>query len=355
MLRSNRHGCRYHEFTSSGNRFLSLENDVLKLTFWLNKGADLIEIRHKAKDIDVLWRSPTPMPAAGTYISPANPAPGSFFDYYPGGWQEVFPNAHTPTNEYKRAPLGLHGEVCLLRWDYAVLEHSEDCLSIVLSVSTVRTPFHLEKKVTLRRGLPFFVFDERVTNNGNEEMHYTWGHHPVFGAPFVQKGCVIDTPKKSVAVVPESKTPNCRFAGGTYESWPQLQTIQGGMEDASVILDEHYGTADTYYVRPTAGWAALRNPELDLGVGLVWDLAAFPYLWMWHCYSGNHGYPFYSRNYNIGLEPYSVPIQALHEAVKDGNATVIAAGHSHSTRLLFTFTQGKQQINGISTDGHVMV
>lgn len=353
MFQQHRHGCRALDFSSSNNRFLTLENDIFKMTFWLNKGADLVEIRHKAKDTDVLWRNPVPMFAVGNYISPANPAGGNFFDYYPGGWQEVFPNAHSSTDRYKKAPLGAHGEVCLLPWEYTIMESSEECLVVLLSVRTARTPFRLEKKVKLTRGSPFFIMEEKITNEGNETMHYNWGHHPAFGPPFVQEGCVIDAPDQSVAIVPGSdETGNCRFAAGANQTWPFLQT-SGGVEDGSLILHEHAGTADSFYLKPTEGWVAFRNPKLDVGVGMVWDLSTFPYLWIWQAYCGNEGYPFYKRNYNVALEPFSVPIQTLPESIEDGNANMLAAHQSKETCLLFGFTEGQQRIRHISDKGVV--
>jgi galactose mutarotase-like enzyme len=352
MFLSNRHGCRYLDYTIEGNRFLTLENNKLKMTFWLNKGADLIEIRDKASDMDVLWRTPMPMPAAGHYISPASAPIGNFFDYYPGGWQEVFPNAHLPTIGYKGAPLGLHGEVCLLPWHYSVLENTEDIIRIKLFVRTARTPFYIEKTVTLRNHEAFFVFNETIMNEGNEEMFYNWGHHPVFGAPFLEEGCVIDAPGNSIAVLPEKgEAANQRLLPGQRSKWPHLSDVSGQTVDASYILEQHAGFADSFHMEVKEGWAALRNPRLDLGVGLAWELDAFPYLWIWQAYSGSAGYPFYSRNYNVALEPYSVPVETLTESIQNGNAHKLKPQETKSSKLTFGFTQGKTPIHKITLDG----
>ena len=346
MLQANRHGCRFTDFVSGGNRFLTVENNMIKLTFWLNKGADLIEIRHKLKDLDVLWRSPIPMFASGTYNPPAVGSLSPFFDYYPGGWQEVFPNAHLPVSSYKNAPLGLHGEVCLLPWDYTVLENSEELVRIRFEVRTARTPFRLVKILTLKNGEPFFLFDEEIVNEGNEEMAYNWGHHPVFGAPFLEEGCVIDVPDHSVAVIPEagSYSGSERLAPGQRAIWPNVKTTKGETIDISIVPGMDAGCADSFHLVVREGWAALRNPRLDLGVALAWDLSTFPYLWIWQAYCGSPGYPFYKRNYNVALEPYSVPVETLTESIQSGNANILQPGEKKTTRLKFGFVGGKEKV-----------
>ncbi len=352
MFNSNRHGCRFLDYSVEGNRFLSLENNIFKMTFWLNKGADLIEIRHKALDIDVMWRTPMPMPQSGLYIPPHTGAIGSFFDYYPGGWQEVFPNAHLPVSDYKNAPLGLHGEVCLLPWTYEVLENQEEIIRIKLSVRTARTPFRLDKVITLKKDDAFCQFEETIKNEGNEEMQYNWGHHPVFGAPFIDSDCVIDVPEKSIAVIPAATYSGTeKLARNQRALWPVLKSVEGKEVDASHILGPDAQCADSYHLEIQEGWAGIRNPKLNLGIGLAWELKTFPYLWIWQAYCGSPGYPFYSSNYNVAIEPYSVPVETLSESIVNGHAHLIKAGDTHMTKFLFGFTQGHKPIRKITLDG----
>jgi len=80
-------------------------------------------------------------------------------------------------------------------------------------------------------------------------------------------------------------------------------------------------------------------------------ITTFPYLWMWQAYCGSQGYPFYSRNYNVAIEPYSVPIETLSESISRGHAHQIRAGGKAHTSFLFSFTQGTQAIKYIGLDG----
>jgi len=349
MLNNRMHGCRCIPFSSGGNDYLIMENDRLKLTFWLNKGADLIELRDKERDINALWRSPLRMPAAGQYIAPSASELGSFFDYYPGGWQEVFPNSHTPTNDYKGAPLGLHGEACLLPWQYSVVEDTAEKLSVRLEVCMARTPFRLQKRVTLKAGERGFELEETITNEGEEALYYNWGHHPTFGAPLLEEGCRIDLPPNTVAVTPGyvySKT--ARFAEGQRAEWPILREKGGRTAvDAGIVPGRERRTSDSFHLELPEGWVGLRNPRLDLGVGLAWDHKMFPYLWMWQAYGGSEGYPFYGRDYTIALEPFTNPIQTLPESIADGHARELMPRESVRTVLWAGLIGGQQPVKHI--------
>lgn len=354
MFHARRHGCRYLEFSAKGNQFLTMENDLIKVVFWLNKGADIVELRYKPLDIDLMWRSAIPIYPVSDYISPAHAPIGHYFDYYHGGWQEVFPNAHLPTLDYKNAPLGLHGEVCLLPWSYEVLTDTDGELSIEMVVRTVRTPFLLKRVVTIESGSPSLRFHETIVNESPETMHFSWGHHPVFGPPFVQEGCVIDVPEHAIVVFPEGgQTATSRYTYGQRVTWPNATSVDGKRIDASLILGEHTHTTDSFYLEMNEGWAVLRNPMLDVGVGLVWEPEVFPYLWIWQAYCGSQGYPFYGRNYNVAIEPFSVPIETLTQSVASGSATVLKAGESISTEFLCQLFSGQKKVRYMNLLGKI--
>jgi hypothetical protein len=51
-----------------------------------------------------------------------------------------------------------------------------------------------------------------------------------------------------------------------------------------------------------------------------------PYLWFWQEYGASGFYPWYGRQYNIGLEPFSsFPTNGLKEAVDNGTALTLGA------------------------------
>jgi hypothetical protein len=85
-------GCRLNEIFFKGYRTLVLENEKIKVSILLDKGADIIEFLYKPLDVNFLWHSPLEL--NGNNKNPvARPLDGgSFFDIYEGGWQELFPS-----------------------------------------------------------------------------------------------------------------------------------------------------------------------------------------------------------------------------------------------------------------------
>src|SRR5262249_51823725 len=151
-----------------------------------SKGADIVEFRYKPRDLDVLWHAPQPLLPPGQLVPTISSKIGSFLDHYSGGWQEIFPAGGSPT-EYKGIEFGVHGEVCLLPWDVIVQEDSASRIAVKFAVETIRTPFRLERTLILRSGSPVVEIEESVTNLGEEELAFMWGHHPAFGPPFLEK------------------------------------------------------------------------------------------------------------------------------------------------------------------------
>lgn len=339
-------------YEKQGNQFLTIENEVLRTTFWLNKGADMIELRHKPTDVDVLWHTPMPAHKPGDYVAPATSSLGAFFDYYPGGWQEVFPNSHLPVNSYKNVPFGLHGEVCLLPWSYRVLEDTEGRLRIQLEVQTARTPFVLQKTIELASDWAYFYLHETIRNDGHEELAYNWGHHPTFGAPLLEEGAWIDMPEGSVMVTPgDVYSETARYANGQEQVWPHAIDVNEETVNAARVLSIDSRTSDSFHVIMAAGWVALRNPKLDLGISLAWNVEDFPFLWCWQGYGGNWGYPFYGRNYNLALEPFTNPLGTIADSLANGSACMLQPQEQKSTSLRVAFTSGTKPIANITVDG----
>jgi len=65
-------------------------------------------------------------------------------------------------------------------------------------VRTVRCPFLVEKTLRLRSDRATLEIEETVTNEGAEPMDFMWGHHPAFGAPFLDEHCRLFAPATGV-------------------------------------------------------------------------------------------------------------------------------------------------------------
>lgn len=332
MLHQDRqHNCRIHEYGWRGHRLVVIENEVIRVSVVATKGADVVELRHKASDVDVLWHSPHPLLPPGLYV-PSAPAPeGSFFDQYHGGWQESLPSGNG-TSEHAGAHIGLHGEVAFLPWDVQVEKDDPASVAVRFSVLGRRTPLRLLRTMSLRRASPTLQIEEEVINEGEEEVSFIWGHHIALGAPFLSPHCHIELPPAS-ATVPPSSSGSARYAPGSYR-WPDLSDRDGKAVDAGAVPPKDIRTNDSLYLSELPeGHLTVRNRKLGLVVGLWWDLQVFPYLWCWQAFGGLWGYPYYGRAYLLAIEPFSAPISSLDQAVRDGTAKALAPGGHLDTRL----------------------
>ena len=327
------HGCRVQEFGWQGHRLVVLENELLRVSVLASKGADIVELRYKPIDLDVLWHAPQPVLPSGEGAPTSARTQGSFLDYFPGGWQEVLPNAG-PATLYKGADLGQHGEVALLPWDVRVIEDREKCVSMEFSVETLRTPFRLTRRMVLESGSPTLILSESLTNLGEEDMHYAWGHHPALGAPFLEPGCRIELPDCEVTQPEYARDLKRRFVVGQSSRFPSLAAVAGGLGRVDEVQSKGSRTEDVLLFSGfSQGKCVVTNPRLRLSVGLSWDPRVFPYFWCWQVYGGSWGYPYYGRIYTVALEPFNCPIMSLADAVRSGCAAEIKAGTTIDTEL----------------------
>jgi galactose mutarotase-like enzyme len=327
------HGCRADEYVWRGHRLVCMENELLRIGVVASKGADIIELRYKSLDLDVLWHAPQPFCPPGQHVPSIGSKEGSFMDYYSGGWQEAFPNG-TIAAEYRGAEIGVHGEIALLPWDVQVREDTAQRIEIEFSVETFRTPFRLERRMILERQSPVLQINESVMNAGEEDEAFMWGHHPAFGPPFLEAGCLIELPPCEISVPDYAEKLNRRFALSSGSQYPYALTLSGKNERADIVKGKDSRTEDVLLLsRFAEGWFAIRNPNLQLAVRLTWDVRVFPYLWCWQLYGGGWGYPYYGRAYALALEPFSSPILTLPECVNAKCAPILCAGKTLASNM----------------------
>jgi hypothetical protein len=224
-------------WTYHGMRTLILENELLRVVVLVDHGSDIIEFRYKPLDLDYLYHMP------GGVRNPAASMPSAysknpFIDYYAGGWNEVLPNGG-PYVTYQGAELGQHGEVSLLPWDYAILENIPERVVAKLWVRPIRTPFYLEKLLTIESGKAVLNIEECLTNEAGKPFPVMWEQHIAFGSDFLFEGGRIDTPAKKFIV--HEAMPGYeprRFRPGSEGGWPMAISPSGEKVDARQILAE---------------------------------------------------------------------------------------------------------------------
>lgn len=321
--------CKVREgLLKPGVRTIELENSLLTVTLLPDKGADLHQIRYKPKgDMPVLWQSPWGARPPGTMLQ-AGTAEEYWMDYYHGGWQLMFPNAGNDC-KYKGATHGFHGEASSVPWDCRADGGDGDSAAVICETALSRSPFRLRRRFRLAAGEAVLHVEERIENVGNETMEYVWGEHIAYGAPFLDGSCILRIPGGS-------------GAGGVVER--RIPPNGSRTADMSFLED----------VRE--GWYAVANESLQVTVGVGWDAAAFPHVWLWQEFGGSAGYPFYGYCYVMGVEPCSTPIsEGLAESAARGYAFALEPGESRTTELSMVIMGGCPPVAAISKDGRVVL
>ena len=311
----------------NGHRALYLENDVLKTTVLPDKGADIYELVHKASGVDFLMKTPQGL------RPPDEGPPSDFLDNYEGGWQELFPNAGDPC-EHWGAYLRFHGEVALLRWSQTVERDDEEETSVLLSVRCPKTGLLLERRMRVRENDPVLEVEEEVTNESGSPAEFVWGHHIVLGGDFLEDGCRLDVPARTLITPEELYEPaTARLAPGQTERWPLARGRDGGelVDLGRIPGPEARSHDDVFLTDLDEGRLSVANPHKALRFVLEWDASLFRYVVLWTPYGGADLPPL-TGIYGVGIEPW-VSRHYLEEASRRGESVRLDPGQRLRTAL----------------------
>ncbi len=320
-------------------RTLVLENPLLRIVFLLDKGGDMIELKYKPLDLDLLWHAPQGHINPAEYVPSISTPESSFNDLYGGGWQDALPVIGNGPQEHRGAKYGTHGESPVMRWSGEVLEAEGSAASAVLRVEGVRYPFAIEKTVRIESDSAMLQLSETLSNSSPQALEFFWLQHPSFGEPFLSPDDAISLPPGSEVENFEGINPHGRIAEGKYP-WPSVRSRKDGTIDLSRIPPRDLVVEETCFVRMKEGWYALKNPGLGLTFRLDWDPQIFPWLWFWQDYN-QPDYPYYGGAWNIALEPAtSLPNDVAKKRGYD-DGLKISGKHSVTTELKATIEAEK--------------
>lgn len=345
-------GCRASlDYTYKGMRIAYLENELLRVGVLLDKGADIFDFTYKPRDLDFMWQSPLAMrkPFVATSALPE----GAFHDYYYGGWQEVLPSAGWASEPYQGTYQGLHGEVALLPFEAQLVEDTPEQVSVRTTARLYRSPLTLARTMTLRRDGAALFIHERLENESEGAFAVMWGHHPAFGAPFLDASCVVDAPARKAEVL--AFHANGLWEPGDGYDFPLVRNRRSGqLEDITRVRPKSERSVDVVIFKDLReGWYGLTNQQMGVGFGLAWDSSLFKYLWMWQVYGGHDDYPWYGRTYNCALEPFtSYPPAGIVNALQNGTARLMQPGEVLETTLTAAAYEG-QGVSRVALDGSV--
>jgi hypothetical protein len=347
----NRHfGCRLLESIIQGYRAVTLENERIRVTVLADKGTDVIEFLHKPTDTDFLWRSSLGLRGRDAYRAMSPVAAGDFLDYYEGGWQEMFPwGGHASV--YRGVNTGIHGEVCLAPWDYQIATDSTEEVSVAFTIRTRRAPLTLTKILSLRRNDAALHIRETATNESGQDVEIVWGHHPAFGAPFLDGTCVVDLPACALKTSrPLDST--SRLVAHQEGTWPNAKLSAGGVADISKISPYSARTQDLAFLTGfKEGWYAVRSQSRQVGIGFAWDAKVFQWLWFWQNYGGGADYPWWGREYVAALEPVTSMATKFSDAIENGTAFKFAGNSSVTMEMTVWAFEASKPVKRITSTG----
>jgi hypothetical protein len=356
IFEPNRHySCRINDqIIWNGYRALILQNELIQIVVLVDKGSEIVQFLYKPLDVDFLWHSANPFRHPANFVPPGGAPESPFFDHWTGGWFEVLPNGG-PGCSYKGAVFGNFAETINIPWEYRVIEDTPQQVQVALWIKTYRTPFLIQKTLTLKTGVPVLFIEEQVINQGQEPLEFMWGHHPVVGAPFLDDTCRLHAPKSKIEVIHAEDGPDNRMGLHQTTEWPFMLDRDGSTMDLRVMPPASTRSMDNCYLKEfTEGWIAVTNPGKQLGFGLSWDAEVFRYTWIWQAFGGGIGYPWYGRTYNMGIEPWSsYPCAGLEEAVQRGTALTLQPGESRKVWLNAVAFEGIDEVSRIDREGQV--
>jgi Domain of unknown function (DUF4432) len=321
----------------AGWRSLTLRNGCVEVTVLPDRGCEIYEFRDRSTGVDVLFKSPWGLQPPG-----APPRAGSdgmaFLHNYGGGWQELFPSCNDACI-YRGVELPFHGEVAVAPWDVSVASAGGEAVELICRVRCERTPFALERRMLLRRGQAMLTLRERAENTSGEAYHLVWGHHCVVGAPFLEAGCRLHAPARTIMTLPEAWEDTARLAPAQREPWPHARLATGGRTDLREVPGPVAGSHDDVFLTDLGeGSVAVENPRLGRTFRLAFDESLFRWLCSWQAYGGAQALPL-AGSYALGMEPW-ISSGNLSEAVAAGEAIELAGGVSLETTLLASIEGG---------------
>jgi hypothetical protein len=317
--------------TVVGWRSVVLENDLIRVVVLPDKGAELHQLTDLRTGTDVLFAAEWGLRPPGAEHLPGS-GDDEFMWNYAGGWQELFPSVNEAC-VYRGGRIPFHGEVASLPWEHEVLAPGGDEVRVRFWTDARATPFLVERTLGLRDGEADLVIDGTVTNRSTEAAHFVWGHHCVVGPPFLEAGCRLEIPARTIVTQPELWEPEtARLEPGRRASWPLAPLRDGGSVDLREIPGPEARSHDDLYVTDLEeGWLSVSNRRLQLGFRLEWDHELFAWIVLWQPYGGAIAPPL-AGSYALGIEPWTSNM-SLERSVEAGLATEVEGGASLSTSL----------------------
>ena len=325
------------DWSLKGMKVVYLENAFLRIGILADRGSDIFEFKYKPLDLDFLLRLDKGIQNPAQVFTQMRDTHNQSEDYYYGGWQEILPNS--PSFNYRGASLGLHGEVSLIPWKYAIVKNTAEEVAVKFWTRPLRMLLLIEKTLSLEKNSAQLKITEQLTNESGTQLDIMWGHHIAFGLPFLNEGASIDTNAKIMEVHDDIVAPRRYKAGKTY-NWPQAEDPTGKAFDASVIPDtsapayRDLSFLSNFDSTTNKAHYTITNAQQKVGFKVNWDANLFKCLWLWQERNASQDFPWWGKCYSVALEPWtSKYTNEPDKAIQNGEWLSIKAGEVISTSL----------------------
>lgn len=302
----------------------------------VDRGATIMSLVHRPSNIDLMWK---PDPPGPDMLAASEPTEREWHRDYRGGWQTILPNfGHA--NTWQGTAHQMHGEAARVAWDVDDERGQDGGVEIAVSVRLETLPLRVRRVMRLDASEPVLEIVESVTNFGNDAIDCMWGHHPVFGPPFLSPACVVDTGARRVMV-------DGAYAANDLDATSDWRWPNVGATDLSIMPPPKAGSSRVVTLAEFDGaWYALTNRQLSLGIGIAWTDDVFPYACMWQEST---------ERYALAIEPQSSFPGHGVRAVAETTGTQLTLGPRSTleARVTAVLYDGSARVRGVSLDGRV--
>jgi hypothetical protein len=296
---------------------VALQGELVSLAIFPEAGGKLLDLVHRPSGFNLLWHNPR-VGLARTY------AGAPFDDVWCGGWDELFPTdaaCELDGNAYHD-----HGDLWTGPWEWDTVEDDGEQGTLRLVRESPSLPCRMEKWITVRRESPAIHIRHRLTNLGAAPVRFLWNQHV---AHAVGPGSRLHLPAGGLGVVPSYAGRAGAEAGQV--GWPVHRDAGGSEHDLSRTPPPGSGLQEFFWARELReGWCGVTHPPAGVGLGLAWDTAVFPTVWLFADYGGWRGHHF------LLTEACTSPPGSLADAVARGDAATLEGGAVLETEVIAT-------------------
>lgn len=212
-----------------------------------------------------------------------------------------------------------HGEVWSAGWKLD--EHSLSQNIIRTAIQLPRSPFHLERSVTVDHNT--IRLDYRLTNTSDGPETWLWALHPLLSFE----------PDDQLELPPEIR--QVRVYAARQPAFPPGALLDWPAPAAGINLRELRLGGDDSYLKCFAGpfregWARIANPRTSDSITFRWDATSNPFLGIWLTRGGFNGW------HHPALEPTNAMTDSLADNAHQASRPVLGPKATRLWRVELT-------------------